>query len=175
VIDLCAGRGTKTRQLRAMFPDAEIVATDSDAERGRDLERMVRAVGLGGVRWCPLEEIDDAGPADLVLLDVPCSNSGVLARRPEARYRLGWKQTRRLTAIQDGLLERGSALCAPGGHVVYATCSIDAAENGDRVEGAARFGLREAGRRETLPSGGPGDAATAHRDGGFAALLEKRA
>ncbi|MEM7754674.1 MAG: transcription antitermination factor NusB [Planctomycetota bacterium] len=173
IFDICAGRGTKTRQLRAMFPDAEIVASDTDQARGEDFVRMAHDTGMQGVSWAEPEELDDLEPADLVLLDVPCSNSGVLARRPEARYRLGKKQTKRLTRIQNGLIERGAALCAPKGHVVYATCSIDEVENGARAQTGERVGLRETARRQTLPAGVPGDPATAHRDGGFAVLLER--
>lgn len=173
IIDLCAGRGTKTRQLRAMFPSAEIWATDSDEARARDFAEMVARTGMRGVSWVPLDAVEDVAPADLVLLDVPCSNSGVLARRPEARYRLGKSQSKRLRKVQNGLLERGASLCAPGGHVVYATCSIDESENGDRVEAAAKLGLSEITRRATLPSGVPGDPPSSHRDGGFSALLRR--
>ncbi len=172
-VDLCAGRGTKTKQLRAMFPHARIVATDSDTERLADLRDAFP--GDERVEVVPLDAIEDAvGPdrADLVLLDVPCSNSGVLARRPEARYRLGPSQTRRLVRIQDALFDRGAGLTRAGGHIVYATCSIDEAENEDRAgEACARLGLRLVDQRRAWPSGAPGGAPTGHRDGGFAALL----
>ena len=173
VVDLCAGRGTKTRQLRSMFPSARLIATDADRARLDDLRAVF--AGDDAVNVVELDAIEGAvgDGADLVLLDVPCSNSGVLARRAEARYRLGKAQTKRLVKIQDGLLERGSALCAPAGHVVYATCSIDEAENDARVEAAERLGLREIGRKQTMPEGAPGDPAVSHFDGGFAALLAR--
>ncbi len=174
-VDLCAGRGTKTRQLRAMFPGARIIATDSDAERLVDLraafegDERVEVVEIDGV-----EDAVGSEGADLVLLDVPCSNSGVLARRPEARYRLGPSQTRRLVKIQDGLLARGAGLTRAGGHVVYATCSIEEAENEERAQAACdRLGLRLVDQRRAWPTGAPGGAATGHRDGGFAALLAR--
>ncbi|MEM1185040.1 MAG: transcription antitermination factor NusB [Planctomycetota bacterium] len=173
ILDVCAGKGTKTRQLRAMFPGAKIVASDTDRVRARDFADMVSETRMDNAIWAHPQDLETFAPAELVLLDVPCSNSGVLARRPEARYRLGKKQTKRLNAIQDDLLAKGAALCAPRGHVLYATCSVDEAENEAMVERAARHGLVEVRRRETLPRGAPGDKASAHLDGGFASLLRK--
>jgi 16S rRNA (cytosine967-C5)-methyltransferase len=174
VFDVCAGRGTKTRQLRAMFPDAEIIATDSDEARLADLRAMIGQTGIEGVEVVPLDQLESRGHADLVLLDVPCSNSGVLARRPEARHRLGRKQTRRLTKLQDRLLSRGIDLLRSGGHVVYATCSIEQKENESRARAAeTHLGVKLVATQRTMPTGLPGEPASSHRDGGFAALLAK--
>ena len=66
---------------------------------------------------------------DAVLLDVPCSNSGVLQRRVDARWRLLPHEFERLAALQSSILEQASAALAPGGRLVYSTCSIDAQED----------------------------------------------
>src|SRR5262249_2746188 len=92
VIDFCAGQGTKTRQLAATFPEVQIIATDTDAARYETLRTTFRHAAR--VRVVRPETLlsEFAGRADLILLDVPCSNTGVLARRVEARYRCGRDQ-----------------------------------------------------------------------------------
>lgn len=176
IVDLCAGLGTKTRQLRAMFPEATILACDTNDARAKGLRRVFAKDELTKVLDIEDVRYEAAGKADLVLLDVPCSNSGVLPRRPEARYRLGTEkgteQLQRLVSIQRDLLAQSRAMLAPGGHVVYATCSMDTEENQDitawACESASFRVLKEA---STLPAGLPGEPPTGYHDGGYAALL----
>lgn len=175
IADLCAGRGTKTRQLAAQFPNAEIVASDTDAARLADLRRV-----LGGnqrVRAVPPRELEGSlrGRADLILLDVPCSNTGVLARRTEARLRGGRHQLERLTAIQREIVRNSLAHLAPGGHVLYSTCSLEREENDGVVEWAtSKLGLTKVAGSLTLPRGLPGENAAGYRDGSFWTLLRAR-
>lgn len=171
-VDLCAGFGTKTRQLAAVFPDAEIIASDPDQARSAALVESVR--GLANVRVVSSERTpaEVAGRADLVLCDVPCSNSGVLARRVEARYRCGPEQTGRLVQIQRGILKDAAEMLSPKGSVLYATCSIDRTENEEVAEWAASaLSLKASRERMTLPTGLPGEAARGYRDGGYSVLL----
>lgn len=172
IIDLCAGRGTKTRQLLARFPNARVLATDADPARLEDLTAQLGREPR--LRVVPLETIEaEAGEgADLVLVDAPCSNSGVLPRRPEARYRLGPELLARLTAVQDALIARAATLCRPGGGVLYATCSVEAEENRARIAHAAStLGLVVEREELTLPRGLPGDGPSAYSDASFAAFL----
>ncbi|MFI4916926.1 MAG: transcription antitermination factor NusB, partial [Phycisphaerales bacterium JB060] len=176
IVDLCAGLGTKTRQLRAMFPEATILACDTNDARAKGLRRVFAKDDLTKVLDIEDVRYEAAGKADLVLLDVPCSNSGVLPRRPEARYRLGSEkaagQLERLTGIQRDLLAQSRAMLAPGGHVVYATCSMDEEEN-QQITAWAResAGFEILKETSTLPAGLPGEPPTAYHDGGYAALL----
>ncbi|GMV27064.1 MAG: ribosomal RNA small subunit methyltransferase B [Phycisphaerae bacterium] len=176
VVDLCAGQGTKTRQLAATFPRSRIVATDVDARRLATLRKVTAGMErVQTVDSCDVEAVA-RGRADLVLLDVPCSNSGVLARRIEARHRAGPEQLARLTQIQEAILDRAVSLCSPGGFILYSTCSIEEEENQAAVRSAAqRHSLVASRVRRTLPGGGPGAAETAYRDGSFSAVLGRTA
>ncbi|MBL8762151.1 MAG: hypothetical protein JNL50_12705 [Phycisphaerae bacterium] len=174
IVDLCAGRGTKTRQLRALFPRADIIATDVDDARRAGLAEVFAADAR--VRVCPhAEALDRArAAADLVLLDVPCSNTGVLARRLEAKYRASHQQTERLVDLQRHILAQAAELLAPDGSILYATCSLERAENhGQAVWAARALGLRVSRERCTLPAGLPGDPASTYRDGSYSVLLSR--
>lgn len=176
IVDLCAGLGTKTRQLRAKFPEATILACDTNDARAKGLRRVFARDEKSQVLDIEDVRYEAAGKADLVLLDVPCSNSGVLPRRPEARYRLGLEkaegQIERLTGVQRDLLAQSRAMLAPGGLVVFATCSMDAEENQDITAWAcASAGFKLLKEVSTQPKGLPGESPAAYRDGGYAALL----
>lgn len=173
IVDLCAGRGTKTRQLAAMFPEAQIVATDTDDARRADLVRacaheprivVVSPAGLGQY----------AARADLVLADVPCTNTGVLARRVEAKYRVSSATVRRLVALQQEILRQACGLLASGedARVLYATCSLDRRENQAQVDWArVHLGLHCERQEQVTPAGLPGGDPSGYHDGSFAALL----
>ncbi|MHC5002279.1 MAG: transcription antitermination factor NusB [Planctomycetota bacterium] len=174
IVDLCAGRGTKTRQLAEMHPEASVVASDTDDERRGELERVfaaddrVRVVEPAGL-------IDLAGAADLVVADVPCSNTGVLARRLEARYRFDEQSLGSLLDLQRQVLADCMRLLAPGGTLLYATCSVEPEENEAQARWVARWhDLEPAAMWSRLPAGGPGDPPEEYQDGGFFALLRRR-
>jgi 16S rRNA (cytosine967-C5)-methyltransferase len=173
VIDLCAGRGTKTRQLLATRPGALITACEVSPARLEDLQRLAEGHAARLTVCRPAEAAAElAGAADLVLADVPCSNSGVLARRVEARHRCGPTQLVRLRDQQREILTLARGMVAPSGVVLYATCSLEAEENREIAAWAERaLGLTLEDHRLTLPAGGPGLPTTTYRDGGFAARL----
>ncbi len=170
-VDVCAGRGTKTRQLRALFPDAKIIATDIHDDRRRTLTKVfendsqVQTV-------TPPDMIEWFGKADLVLIDAPCSNSGVLARRVEARHRWSDASIQSLVEAQRQILADSIRLLAPGGAILYATCSIDQRENDAQAAWVTKWHQRKPVRMESRwPTGGPGRPTNESTDGGFAALL----
>lgn len=134
IVDLCAGQGTKTRQLAAVFPEATIIATDSDHDRLSELARVFRGDSRVEVLALDSAKRRAAGAADLVLLDVPCSNTGVLARRVEARYRALGPSMERLIRLQREIATDGRRLLAPGGVLVYSTCSLERDEDEDQVD-----------------------------------------
>jgi 16S rRNA (cytosine967-C5)-methyltransferase len=172
VVDLCAGRGTKTRQLAALLPEATILATDPDRARFAALEAL--SAENPRIRALKPEALfrEAAAGADLVLLDVPCSNSGVLARRPEARYRFNKVRTKSVLELQQKIADPAIGLVAPKGAVIYATCSIERGENETQVKRlTANFGLSLAVERTIPPAGLPGESTSIYRDGGYHALL----
>lgn len=181
ILDYCAGRGTKTRHLAAMHPEARIIATDTDDDRRGVLhgafahEMRVEVVTISevpnviGKTAAAMNEPGRTG-VDLLLLDVPCTNTGVLARRPEARYRYNEATVKSLIKLQKLIIERSLPLLAPGGHLLYSTCSIDSAENEAQVQAIIaghQYELIQETR--TLPAG----TGAAYRDGGYVALLRK--
>jgi 16S rRNA C967 or C1407 C5-methylase (RsmB/RsmF family) len=172
ILDLCAGQGTKTRQLAACFPEATIFATDTDSRRVAVLRNAT--AHLARVRVLEIGELASrmGSRPGLILLDVPCSNSGVLARRVEAALRWSESQTARLVALQRQILRQARELLAPGGMILYSTCSMDSAENQHQVAWAAdELSLDLLAQEATLPAGLPGEDPAAYSDGAFWAVL----
>jgi 16S rRNA (cytosine967-C5)-methyltransferase len=171
IIDACAGQGTKTKQLASVHPTARIIATDINQSRRAALGREFAAGGLVQVVE-PQELAQFTGQADVLVLDVPCSNTGVLARRVEAKYRCNTASITGLVAVQRQIVADSIALLAPGGCLLYATCSIDSAENQQQSDWISRqHDLTVTESRLILPRGLPGEAPSRYHDGGFFALL----
>jgi 16S rRNA (cytosine967-C5)-methyltransferase len=166
-LDYCAGRGTKTRQLALLHPDAEIVATDVDADRFAALRETF--AGHERVRVVePWDALREAAAVDLLLLDVPCSNTGVLARRPEARYRFSQSSLDKLVSLQRGIADQTVPLLRGGACVLYATCSLEREENQKQAAWIAdRHGLRVEREGAVMPS----RRDEAYHDGSYHALL----
>ncbi len=175
VLDLCAGAGGKTLQLGAdMANTGRLLAYDPDAGRlDRLLQRSSRA-GLSLVQV--LRSPPEGLLVDRVLVDAPCSELGSLRRGPDQRFRLTPEVLSRWPAVQRELLARARRLVRPGGRLVYATCTVNRAENED----VARGFLQEAPEFQLVPQDGP-EGFWVHAphlhgtDGFFAAVFERRA
>jgi len=172
VLDLCAAPGGKATHLAELMDDqGEVVACDADADRLATVTDAAARLGLKSIRTVtvgpgPGERLPP-GPFDAALADVPCSNTGVLGRRPEARWRLRPADLPHLTELQTRLLSAAVAAVRPGGVVVYSTCSIEPEENATvvrRVLGE-HGGLRLEAEEESVP-GKPAD-------GGYRARLRR--
>ena len=136
ILDMCAAPGAKATQLAALADGkAEIVAIEMHSSRASGLREMAERMGA------PMTVIDgDAreveipgGLFDAVLVDAQCTGTGVLASRPDARWRRREEALAPLVEIQQGLLNRALTLVKPGGRVVYSTCSLLNEENEDVV------------------------------------------
>jgi 16S rRNA (cytosine967-C5)-methyltransferase len=136
VLDLCAAPGGKTTHLaELMHHSGRIVACDIIAKRLDSVTDLCKRMGVRVVEPRVLADGTDApaGPFDAVLADVPCSNTGVLGRRPEVRWRIQPHEFAHLIRLQTMLLKTAISRVKPGGVVVYSTCSIDPDENGGVV------------------------------------------
>jgi 16S rRNA (cytosine967-C5)-methyltransferase len=123
-----------------------------------------------------LDELQPTDPRSFerILIDAPCSNSGVLARRPEARYHQSDRALESLARLQDRILDDTAGAMRPGGRLVYSTCSIWPEENQQRVHA---FLNRHAGytlqhEESIVPSFS--DDPTRYHDGGYLAVLARR-
>ena len=139
VIDLCAGAGGKTLALAALMQNSgQLYAYDSDRIRLRPIfERLKRA----GVRNAQVLAAGDrnalaglSSKMDLVVIDAPCTGSGVWRRRPDAKWRLSPQMLEARLKEQAEVLEEGAPLVKQGGRLAYITCSILPPENRDQVE-----------------------------------------
>ena len=150
VLDLCAGAGGKTLLLgAAMASRGRLLAYDPDAGRLDRLSQRCARAGLSHVQI--LRSPPDTLQVDRVLVDAPCSELGTLRRGPDLRFRLEPPSLQHWPRVQRELLTRASRLVRPGGRLVYATCTVNRAENEERVEEL----LREApGLRRVTPGAG---------------------
>jgi 16S rRNA (cytosine967-C5)-methyltransferase len=128
ILDMCAAPGGKTLLLADTYPEAQIWANDISPKRVERLRANLQKYGIPAqVSCCAAAELQTEEPFDLILVDAPCSNSGVLHKRPEARWRLDRFDA--LVETQQELLRHAQRLLAPGGSIWYMTCSILACEN----------------------------------------------
>jgi 16S rRNA (cytosine967-C5)-methyltransferase len=140
VLDMCAAPGGKTTHLAELMRNqGEVIACDTDGRRLQHLVETSARLGLSIIETKVLDakrhEPPPNGPFDAVLVDVPCSNTGVLGRRPEVRWRLKPADWPHLARLQTKLLLQACERVRPGGTVVYSTCSIEPEENQQVVQG----------------------------------------
>jgi 16S rRNA (cytosine967-C5)-methyltransferase len=136
VLDLCAAPGGKTTHLaELMCNSGRILACDVDARRLQTVGMLSQRLGITVIETHHLDGEDaPAEQFDRVLVDVPCSNTGVLGKRPEARWRLRSGDLPQLVALQTRLLRQACERVRTGGAIVYSTCSIEPEENRGVVE-----------------------------------------
>ncbi len=136
VLDFCAAPGGKTTFIaQRLGNQGDIIAHDADPARFDMLRQNAEKLGANCIRVVPPGAPCGApGSFDAVLLDAPCSNTGVLRRRIELRWRLEPAELERIVSEQIELLARASALVKPDGLLVYSTCSLEPEENGDCVK-----------------------------------------
>ena len=134
VLDLCAAPGGKTMQLAAA--GWQVTALDQAARRVERMAENLSRTGLAAelvvadaLEWAPAE------PFDAILLDAPCTATGTARRHPDVLHRIHAPQIAAMAELQAALLARAGGWLKPGGTLVYATCSLEAAEGEEQVAG----------------------------------------
>ncbi len=197
VLDLCAAPGGKTLLLaRATGPNGRVIAADLHDHRVRAMKERFDLAGVGNVGTRVLDGAQPLPfdrPFDRILVDVPCSGSGTLARHPEIRWKLTADDLRDLHARQALLLRNALPHLAAGGRLVYSTCSLEPEENefvvrealrefGESFQIAAPVALLESILQPSVPAASVLGADAFFRtfpaehgtDGFFAAVIERR-
>jgi 16S rRNA (cytosine967-C5)-methyltransferase len=172
VLDACAAPGGKAFLIAAAMGGAQsLTCTDSNEKRLPRLRENLSRLHAGEAKvavhdWLKPASAEWHRAFDAILLDVPCSNTGVIRRRVDVRWRLQPDEIEKITRTQRRILENALPCLKPGGRLVYSTCSIEAEENSGIIESFLRDHPECAllATRESLPFR---DGA----DGAYAALL----
>jgi len=175
ILDLCAAPGTKTTQLAEATEDkAQIFATDIDPQRLEKVKENIIRLGTKSIKMVEYEQLCQKSKSsidgfDCILLDVPCSNTGVLAKRVEARYRITPKAIKDLAKTQANLLKTAVSMIKPNGRIVYSTCSIQKQENSRLIKDflQTKTGFELESEQLILPTA---DAVADH-DGSYIAMI----
>lgn len=177
VLDACAAPGGKSAHMLESA-DISLTALDIDAERCTSMQRNLERLGLSAaVRAADCTRLDawwDGKPFERILADVPCSSSGVVRRHPDLKWLRRASDLRAFATRQAEILDALWRVLAPGGKLLYVTCSVFPQENEELV---GSFVARTAGaRRLPLADGQPAQwlPATQH-DGFYYALIQKQA
>ncbi|MEX1013527.1 MAG: transcription antitermination factor NusB, partial [Waddliaceae bacterium] len=169
ILDLCAAPGGKLLSLYSAFPTSSLHANDISIEKLKKLEENKTKYQIPVMLYSMSgEKFSTNTPFDLIVIDAPCSNTGVLAKRPEARWRLTAKNLEQLTTLQMQLLRNALTLLNDDGEIWYLTCSILKIENNDLVEEFAKENDLEIRLIETIYPNEDG------WEGGFAAALRRK-
>ena len=185
VLDACAAPGGKTAHLLELS-DAQVTALDVDPQRGERIRQTLARLGLQAQVLCA-----DAGqpatwwdgqPFDAILLDAPCTASGIVRRHPDVRWLRRASDIAQLAALQARLLDALWPLLRPGGRLLYATCSVFRPEGDGQIETFVARNTDACWKPSPghlLPQASPDlqvfpDNASSDHDGFYYALLEKR-
>jgi 16S rRNA (cytosine967-C5)-methyltransferase len=172
VLDLCAAPGGKLSYIaQLMRNEGQLMAHDTSPERLELLKQNCARLGVTCVQILSGFPSSPPGPPqfDRVLLDAPCSNTGVMRRRVELRWRIRPEEIERLRAGQLELMRQAAQVVAPGGTLVYSTCSLEPEENQAVVAEflSAENGFKLQAERELRPF-------VDEVDGAYAARLARR-
>lgn len=186
ILDACAAPGGKTGHLMELYPQAQLLALDVDASRCERIHQNLQRLGLQAqVRAADAGQPAswwDGQPFDAILLDAPCTASGIVRRHPDVRWLRRPTDSGQLARTQAALLKTLWPLLAPGGRLLYCTCSVFKAEGDDVVQAFLQRNtdaLLRPSPGHLIPGQTPIGLPVEHNplgehDGFYYALLEKR-
>ncbi len=187
VLDACAAPGGKTGHLLEIRPDADVLALDIDASRCERIHQNLRRLSVHA-QVCEADAGEtqdwwDGRPFDAILLDAPCTASGIGRRHPDVRWLRRPDDSEQLAKTQSRLLDRLWPLLAPGGRLLYCTCSVFKTEGDEVIQAFLQRNTQARLRPSpghlipgTLPEGlSVGDNGLGEHDWFYYALLEKHA
>jgi 16S rRNA (cytosine967-C5)-methyltransferase len=136
VIDLCSAPGGKTMFIGELMKNVgEIVSVDRYENRLNLVKNSAQRLGVANAHFVVADATSiQLPPADKVLVDAPCSGLGVLAKKPDAKWRREPEDVRELVKLQQAIMENASTLVKPGGVIVYSTCTTEPEENSGVVQ-----------------------------------------
>ena len=175
VVDTCAGAGGKTLHLSALMENkGQIIAMDIYESKLRKLKVRAKRNKAHNIDMRVIDSTKPIkklhGKADRVLIDAPCSGLGVIRRNPDSKWKLQPEFIEKIKKTQIEILNSYSKMVAPGGKLVYATCSILPSENNQQVE---KFLASENGKEFTFVKDKKILSHQSGFDGFYMALLEK--
>ena len=186
VVDACSAPGGKTTHMASLMRNkGKVIAVDRNAGRLRTVHRNCDRLGVSIAEFhCgDFRDLarDFSSVADICLVDVPCSGTGVLRRKPDIRWQIGPQDIAELSSVQYQLLASAANVVRPGGSLVYSTCSMEREEN----HGVIELFLQRYANYRLAPAGMPPSTVTdegyfwclPHRhntDGAFAARLTRK-
>jgi len=154
ILDLCAAPGGKlTYTAQLMKNQGRIIAHDLDPDRLKLIDENCARLGISCVQTALPSTLQPETRFDRILVDAPCSNTGVMRRRVDLRWRIRLEEIERLRNTQLSLLKQAAQLLKPGGKLVYSTCSLEPEENQEVAENFAREtpSLKLESAKELLP------------------------
>lgn len=138
IFDLCASPGGKSTHLSYLLPNSQIKAFDISEEKQKKIEQNIKRLGINNIQTmvanATIVEPSRVNQADCVLADVPCAGLGVIAGKPDMKYRITADKVKSLNQIQAKILEAASEYVKPDGTLIYSTCSILPSENNEMVD-----------------------------------------
>jgi 16S rRNA (cytosine967-C5)-methyltransferase len=177
ILDLCAGLGTKSIQLARAFPKSQITSCDIAADKPTAIQRRALETGVNNIHIMDVRTLHEQSHQryDVILVDAPCSNTGVMGRRLQVRWRWPLFELEGVRKLQLRLLGDAAGLLHRDGLLVYSTCSIDPAENSKAaiafIQAWPQEHWRAITQAYTLPTGGE----PAQRcDGGFLTVFKRQ-
>ena len=170
ILDYCSAPGGKTIVLSSLFPDSHIIATDRSASRLKRVEENLERMNIKNVQVLEMEKFESEcknESFDLILLDVPCSNTGVIRHRPDVMWKFSLPELKKITDLQKTIINRVIPHVRKDGYLLYSTCSIEPEENEKQLLNflIENSGLSLCSKAIMLP--------TQLNDGAFVALLRK--